>query len=117
MVKKLVLLEPDLLFSSRIESAAARAGWQVKVVVRDDELQCALHESAPDVLFVDLDALKSVGVSSSGSASARCRRVGYYSHVDSKLAARALAEGFEMVIPRRTFMDQMNKMLVELESS
>ena len=113
---EVVLFEPDMLFSSRIESVATRFGLVVKVAVTVGELERALRESVPKLLLVDLDALTNGGVSSLGSVYIGCRRVGYYSHADSKLAAQALACGFEMVMPRRAFKVQLNKILADLGS-
>ena len=93
---------------------AARFGLVVKVAVTVGELERALRESVPKLLLVDLDALMDGGVSSLGSVYTGCRRVGYYSHADSKLAAQAFACGFEMVMPRRAFMVQLNKILADL---
>jgi len=115
MVEKLLLFEPDLLFSSRIEGAATRFQLEVKVTVTVDELQRSVKESAPRMLLVDLDAMPA-GVPLSELVHGRCRVVGYYSHADSKLATRALASGFQMVIPRRSFMGHLNKLLADIGS-
>ena len=115
MGEKVLLFEPDLLFSSRIESVASRFQLEVKVTVTAEELRRAVQESVPKVLLVDLDALPG-SVSLSELVDGRCKVVGYYSHADSKLAARASANGFEMVIPRRSFMEQLNKVLAEIAS-
>jgi hypothetical protein len=117
MNEKVVVFEPDLLFSSRIESAAGRAGLDVKVTVTMNELQSALQESAPKVLLMNLDALGDAVWSLAGAAQGQCRLIGYYSHADSQLAARALASGFEMVVPRRTFMEKLSDIFAHLGSS
>jgi hypothetical protein len=114
---ELFLLESDLLFSSRIESAASRAGLKVKIMVTVDQLQKALEESVPKALLVNLDALPGVDRSLAGLLQGRCKLIGYYSHADSKVASQALASGFEMIIPRRKFVDKLNEIFADISSS
>jgi len=114
LVERLLLFEPDMLFSSRIESAAARSGLEVKVTGSMDELQRTLQKCVPKALLVDLDALTGEDLSLFGRLRDRCKLVGYYSHADSKLAAEALATGFDMVIPRRSFVAELNELFAEV---
>ena len=114
---ELFVLEPDLLFSSRIEGAASRSGLKVKIMVTVDQLQQALEESVPKGLLVNLDVLPGVDRSLAGLLQGRCKLIGYYSHVDSKIASQALTSGFEMIIPRRTFVDKLNEILADISSS
>lgn len=113
----MLVFEPDLMFSSRVESAAAKFGLQTKVTVAIDELQTAILESLPKALLVNLDLFPDVDSSFVASVHERCRMIGYYSHVDSKLAARALANGFDQIMPRRTFMEKLSEILADLSSS
>jgi DNA-binding NarL/FixJ family response regulator len=115
MGEEVFLFEPDLLFSSRIESAAIKSGLAVRVIVTTNELQRALQASVPRLLLVDLDAL--AGSSLLGLLKGPWKLVGYYSHADSKLASQALACGFNMVIPRRSFVDQLNEIFANIGSS
>ncbi|HYB84924.1 MAG TPA: hypothetical protein VED86_06305 [archaeon] len=117
MVEKVLVFEPDLFFSSRIESAAEGFGLQTKVTVTEDELQSAMEESVPKALLVNLDSLPSAGQSLVGHVKGRCVLIGYYSHVDSRLATQALAGGFERVMPRRTFVAELNEIFADLSSS
>ena len=117
MGEELFLLESDLLFSSRIEGAASRFGLKVKIMVTVDQLQQALEESVPKVLLLDLDALPAVDRSLAGPLQGRCKLIGYYSHADFKIASQALASGFEMIIPRRTFVQKLNEIFADISSS
>jgi hypothetical protein len=117
MGEEVLVFEPDLLFSSKIESAAGKSGLEAKVTITVDELQRALRESVPKALLVNLDILANVAASAVASVRGRCKLIGYYSHVDSKLAAQALASGFEEVIPRRTFVNKLNEIFADISSS
>lgn len=117
MSGKVILFEPDLLFSSRIESAGRKAGLDMKVVVTVDQLQDAVSESGPEVLLANLDALGGDGKALTWLLQRKCRLIGYYSHVDSKLAKEALANGFDTVITRRAFVDRLDEIFANASSS
>jgi hypothetical protein len=114
---KVLVFEPDLLFSSRIESVGSKLGLDVKVAVSLNELKQGLSESVPRMLLVNLDALGVRPKSLVGLVRGGCRLIGYYSHVDSKLAKEALADGFEMVIPRRALADRLGEIFAATGSS
>ena len=112
-----MVFDPDLLFSSRIEAACRKHGLQVKIATSLDELQLQLKESLPQALIVNLDVLKDLKQLPIMSLRGSCRLIGYYSHMDSDLAKDALRSGFEIVVPRRGFMDKLSIVLAEIGSS
>jgi hypothetical protein len=116
-MSEVLVFEPDLLFSSRLESAASKSHLDVKVVDSMDGFQRALNGSVPKLLLVNLDALGDGKSILTGLVPRSCRLVGYYSHVDSKLAADASASGFEVVVPRRALMDKVNEIFANIASS
>jgi len=116
-VSRVVVFEPDLMFSSKIESAGRKSGLDVRVVVTFDELQRVLADCIPNVLIVNLDDLGINVTSIRKLVKDSCRLMGYYSHVNSKLAAQALASGFEAAIPRRTFVDRLADIFADIGSS
>lgn len=110
MAELVLVYEPDLFFSSRIESAGKRFGLEVNTVTNLNELREKLKEGLPKLLLVNLDALEErheslAGLVSSGS----CRLLGYYSHVQAESAEKALRSGFESVIPRRAFAVKLSE--------
>ena len=109
-----MVFDPDLFFSSRIEAACRKHGLQVKIATSLDELQLQLKELLPQALIVNLDVLKSADKLPTQSLRGSCRLIGYYSHVDSDLAKEALDNGFEIVVPRRGFMETLNNILAEI---
>ena len=112
MVVQVLAYEPDLMFSSRIESAARKLGLEVKVASNIAELNLVVKESVPKVMLVNLDAVKERGESCAELVRvAKSKIIGYYSHLDSKFAEEALAAGFEFVIPRRAFAVEVHDIL------
>ncbi len=117
MAALVFLYEPDLFFSSRIESAGARFGIEVKTIVTLSALDVALKAGLPKLLVVNLDVLHERHESLTELVSpGGCRMVGYYSHVDVKSAEEALRAGFEVVFPRRAFPAKLNEILAKLGS-
>lgn len=111
------LYEPDLFFSSRIESGGARFGLEVETMVTLNALEAALRGGLPKLLLVNLDVLEERHESLTGLvAPGGCRLVGYYSHVDAKSAEQALRTGFDVVIPRRAIAVKLNEIFSELGS-
>jgi hypothetical protein len=117
MTKTILVLEPDLLFSSSIESAGRKFGIDVKVAATLDELHDLSKEYPFDMLLVNLDALGSRWDSFVGFGGKAGKLIGYYSHVDSKLAKEALARGFEAVFPRRAFAVRLDEIFSDAVSS
>lgn len=114
---QLIVFEPDLLFSSRIESAAAKAGFPVKVFDNLDEFLKEAKQSTPQVALVSLDAAVGKLAALEGLArSLSCRVVGYYSHVNSSLAEEAQRTGITAVFPRGAFANKLEAILREFSS-
>ena len=109
---RIVVFEPDLLFSSKIEGIAARLGFAVTVMTDWDGLLSKLGESIPPVLVVNLDALDRKIVDLKRFVSGKpCTTLGYYSHVNVQLAEEARKVGFDLVLPRGAFVARMEKTL------
>ncbi|HEX2851510.1 MAG TPA: hypothetical protein VHN98_13195 [Acidimicrobiales bacterium] len=89
---------PDLMDRSRISSALAGSGGEVRFVASAE----ALVGLAVDVVLVDLSkrgALDALADVVAGGA----RVVAYGSHVDKALLERARAAGCDEVLPRSKF--------------
>jgi hypothetical protein len=82
------------------------------------ELTASLKERLPEVLLVNLDALAERHESLAGLLpTGRCRILGYYSHVDTKSAQEASRSGFDLVIPRRSFVIKVNEIFAQVAST
>jgi hypothetical protein len=115
MAAVVLVYEPDLFFSSRIESAGKRFGLEVNTVTIMNELRERLKEGLPKLLLVNLDALEERRESLAWLVSPRsCRLLGYYSHVHTDSSDKALKSGFESVIPRRTFAVKLSEIFAQV---
>ena len=100
---RVLALVPDLLFGSRVESMLAGAGHEVDRVSSETEVWDAI--AGTDVLVVDLtdselDGIGLVDTLKSGGEMHGVRTLGFYSHVEADVRERALAAGFDAVVPR-----------------
>lgn len=86
-------LVPDLLFGSNVQGALSAAGHEVKLVGDAD----AVDPGGTDVLVVDLMA---DGVDPAALAELGPRTLGFFAHVEPEVRARAVAAGFDLVVPR-----------------
>jgi hypothetical protein len=109
---RLLAFEPDILFSSRIESVSHKLGITVKVVTSIDELMKELADSTLTALTLNLDALQGKIDELKGIMGEKSFPVfGYYSHVNIALADKAKGLGIEIVLPRGAFVAQFEKVL------
>ena len=112
---RILLLEPDLLFSSQIESAARKNGHEVKLTTCLHDLIEALKEGEVfHKMIVNLDAIDNSETFTTLATQRGSQRIGYYSHVETKIAEEARQAGFDVVLPRRAFVIKLNELLAEV---
>jgi hypothetical protein len=99
------------LFSFAIENAARKHGFEVKVTTALNDLAESLKERTCSVVIVNLDVVGDLAALSELKGKQVCRFVGYYSHVDGKVAEEAKRAGFDTVLPRRVFVVKLNELL------
>jgi CheY-like chemotaxis protein len=97
---RVAVLVPDLLFGSKVQSALAQAGHDVRLLGAPPA-----SWDGVDVLVVDLttDAIDGVGVvreARAGGALGDAKVLGFFAHVEPEVRDRALAAGFDQVVPR-----------------
>lgn len=110
---RVVAFVPDLLFGSKLQAALEAGGHEV--VPTGDPAAVRASVSAADVLVVDLASDAHLGCDLVASLSASgelgpARTLGFYSHVDVETRERAIAAGFDLVVPR----SRMNREGAEL---
>ena len=100
---RVAALIPDLLFGSKVQSALEGAGHEVDLIAGDVEAWDEI--GGIDVLVVDLttDDVDGVGLVETLAAGGELhgvRTLGFFAHVQPEVRERALAAGFDVVVPR-----------------
>jgi hypothetical protein len=114
---KVVLFEPDLMFSSRIEALAARANLDLKTVTDFADLPRDVDMTHSTMLLVSLDSIEGKLSALRNYADQGLRIVGYYSHVNSHLAEEALLAGVRTVLSRGAFANKAQELFAEISGS
>jgi hypothetical protein len=93
-VARVVALVPDLLFGSKVQGMLSAAGHEVELVASAD----AARERAgsAEVVLVDLTAVEPDAFDPP--------TLGVYAHVEAEVRERALAAGYDLVVPRSRMM-------------
>ncbi|MEJ7797451.1 MAG: hypothetical protein WKF42_03055 [Solirubrobacteraceae bacterium] len=94
---------PDLLFGSRVQGMLSAGGHEVALVGSEPAVREQIAGS--DVLVVDLTADDVAGIAllqglQTSGAVGDIRTLAFYSHVDADVRTRAVAAGFDLVVPR-----------------
>jgi hypothetical protein len=100
-----VVLTADLLFGSNVQGMMSAAGHEVRLSGGEGPLRDALVESTPDVLVADLTDQALQGVQTVAELRTEgflsgVKLLAYYSHVEPGVRDLALAEDFDLVVPR-----------------
>ena len=95
---RVVALLPDLLFGSKVQGMLAGAGHEVTVAGTPE----AALDSLPghDLLVVDLCEDAPARIELLAPAAAGAKLLAFYPHTDVETRTRALAAGFDLVVPR-----------------
>jgi len=94
---------PDLLFGSKVQGMLSAGGHDVTLVATEPAVREQI--AASEVLVVDLTDDDVAGIAmleelrASGSVG-ETRTLAFYSHVDADVRRRAIAAGFDLVVPR-----------------
>jgi len=117
---KVVALIPDLLFGSQVQGQLTAAGHDVSLLSDPASLQSRL-DPPPAVLIVDLtqdlDGAAIVRELTAQGRLAGVRTLGFYAHVDPAVRERALAAGFDLVVPRSRMSREGAELISRLVSS
>jgi len=112
----IVALVDDLMFRSRIQSAARGVGADVRFVTAPDAAVSLIHLNAPALVIVDLNAerldpLRVVAEVKADPSLASTVIIGFVSHVDADTIAAARAGGVDEVLARSAFVMQLPALL------
>jgi|WetSurMetagenome_2_1015567.scaffolds.fasta_scaffold25117_2 CheY-like chemotaxis protein len=108
----------DLMFTSRIRSAAQAVRADVRVAKTTDDLVSAARASNPKLILIDLnargiDAPAAIARLKADPAVSAIRVVGFVSHVDAAAIAAARSAGIDEVLARSAFVSRLAALLEE----
>jgi len=108
VAKTVLAVVDDMFFKAKIRAVAEAVGAQISFP-RTKE---ALLEKAPqaDLVIVDLQHQKIDPLSLPPELGA-VRLLGFFSHVEVELQRRAVAAGYERVVPRSVFVRDLAEIL------
>jgi CheY-like chemotaxis protein len=106
----------DLMFSSKIKTAAGQLGVVVAFARSSAAALAAMRESAPALVILDLnnprtDPLGTVAAMKRDPATASIRTVGYASHVQTDVIEAARQAGVDEVMARSAFTTRLAEIL------
>jgi hypothetical protein len=87
----------DLLFRSRIEESARRAGVAIRLAPRDRPLAEAIAALGGGTVLADLNQPGALEALREAAAAGAVRAVGYLGHLQQELMTEAAAAGIEVL--------------------
>jgi len=106
----------DLMFSSRISSAAKALGVPIVFARSPEAIVSAVRDQAPRLVIFDLNSqrirpLEAVAALKADPALAAVPTLGFVSHVQADLIADARQAGIDQVLARSAFVTQLPDLL------
>jgi PleD family two-component response regulator len=106
----------DLMFTSKIRSAAGGLGATVVFARSRDTALAEMRKALPSLVIFDLnnrriDPLGILAAMKEDSALAAVRTIGYVSHVDSGTIDASRRAGVDEVMARSAFVDRLAEIL------
>jgi CheY-like chemotaxis protein len=108
----------DLMFSSRISTAAKGLGVEIKFARSPQAIVAAVKATSARLVILDLNSqrvqpLDAVAALKADPALAAVRTVGFVSHVQADLISQARDAGVDQVLARSAFVTQLPELLQE----
>jgi len=112
----ILALVDDLMFMSKIKTAAAQLGVTLAFVRSPDAALAEMRKQSPSLVIFDLnnrraDPMGTVAKMKSDPALAAIPTVGYVSHVDTDVINAARHAGVTEVLPRSAFTTRLAEIL------
>jgi CheY-like chemotaxis protein len=113
--KTILAVISDLFFSVKISEAAKRAGMSVEFVKEGDEV-LRKAQSKPSLMIFDLNfeavhPLQLIRELKGNAALKGTSMIGFLSHVQGELKQQAIEAGFDMVLARSAFSQNLPQIL------
>jgi CheY-like chemotaxis protein len=106
----------DLMFSSRISTAAKALGVAIKFARSPEAIVEAVKATSARLVILDLNSLRvqplaAVAALKAEPSLAGVRTVGFVSHVQTDLIGQAREAGVDQVLARSAFVAQLPELL------
>jgi CheY-like chemotaxis protein len=116
MERTVIAVVDDLFFAAKIRGTAEQLGVKVQFVRSVEALIEAARTAKPSKIIIDLHAQQvdpiQVAQLLKGDEELRSiALVGFFSHVQTELQQTAKAAGFDRVLPRSAFVNQLGEIL------
>jgi len=111
-MQRVVAYIDDLFFQMKLAETARHLGLEAKVAGNLEAL-LQLLDPLPALVIVDLNAKSSPfeAVGRLRAVEPNIRVIGFFSHVETELAAKAQSAGFDEVMPRSKFSMHLPQIL------
>lgn len=116
MPRNIIAAVDDMFFAAKIRATAESLGVRVRFARSEEAAIEACEAELPELIIVDLHSQKisAEALAKRLKADERFKNVrllGFFSHVEMDLRERALASGFDEVIPRSAFSKNLPEIL------
>jgi CheY-like chemotaxis protein len=116
MAQKVIAAVDDLFFAAKIRAVADHLGVQVRFAKSAAAVIEAAQAEAASVIVVDLHSQKCepLELARQLKSDAKLRSVtliGFFSHVETALQQAATAAGYDRVLPRSAFTNNLARIL------
>jgi len=106
----------DLFFASKIRGTADQSGVRVTFAKTIEQVVQGVSETRPDLIIADLHSQRCdpVELATRLKADDQLKSIpllGFFSHVQIELQQAAKAAGFDQVLPRSAFVNQLSAIL------
>jgi DNA-binding NarL/FixJ family response regulator len=100
----------DMFFASKIRAVAEAVGTEIIFPRSKEALMQKVREAKPRLVIVDLHNQK-IDPNELAKELPGIRLLGFFSHVQTELQRKAIAAGFDQVIPRSVFARDLPEIL------
>ena len=112
----IIVAVDDLMFASRISSAAKALGVEIAFARSPEAIVEAVRTRAPRLVILDLNSVKvrpleAVAALKADPALAAVPTLGFVSHVQTELIGAARQAGVDQVMARSAFVTQLPRLL------
>ena len=112
----IIVAVDDLMFASRIASAAKALGVEIAFARSPEAIVEAVRTKAPRLVILDLNSVKvrpleAIAALKANPALAAVPTLGFVSHVQTELIGAARQAGVDQVMARSAFVTQLPQLL------